>query len=173
MRKQYVLEGQSWYYGTRDAEQKRKEAIKVFVEFDNKGGELGHPLPKGVMRVYKKDSAGHALFVGEDGIDHTAKNETVRLALGSAFDVSATRTQTAYRQIAGRPNPVFESGYRVELSNAKQIPVTVTVNEPMTGDWEMLSESHRHTKADAHTAKWQIQVPPDGRAILEYTIRVK
>jgi hypothetical protein len=144
--------------------------VAVFVEFDNKGGELGVPLPKGIVRVYKKDSRGNALFIGEDRIDHTAKNEGVRLKLGDAFDVKAARKQTSFRKIADR---VYESAYSLELANAKDTAVTVKVVEPVPGDWEMMSESQKHTKGDAHSAVWQVAVPAGGKATLEYTVRMR
>jgi len=104
------------------------------------------PLPRGVVRVYKKDSQGNAQFVGEDRIDHTPKNETVRLKLGDAFDVTADRKQTDFRKLAGtgRTNYVFESAYEIVLKNAKPEAVIVTVREPMPGDWTMLSVSQPH-----------------------------
>ena len=173
VKKEYLLAGQDYYYRTAYSDFGRKQKVAVYLEFENRGGELGKPLPKGVVRVYKKDSKGNALFVGEDSIDHTAKNDKVRLKLGDAFDVSATRKQTAFRKIAGQPNPVYESAYRIELGNAKDVPVEVKVVEPVPGDWEMVAESHRHAKGDAHSAVWTVTVPAEGKAVLEYTARIR
>ena len=81
------------------------------------------------------------------------KNEKVRLRLGDAFDVTADRMQTDYKKIAGGPQQtVIETAYRLELKNAKSDPVTVKVEEPMPGDWQILQASHPHIKKDAHTA---------------------
>jgi hypothetical protein len=104
---------------------------------------------------------GGAQFVGEDAIDHTPKNEKVRLKLGDAFDVTADKKQTDFKKLAGsgRYNYIFESAYRIEMKNAKKEAVTVKVQEPMPGDWEMLSESHPHAKEAAGTAVWQVPVP--------------
>lgn len=71
------------------------------INFDNKGEQLGIPLPKGIVRVYKKDAQGHDQFIGEDQIDHTPKNEQIRLKLGNAFDITADKIQTDFQQIAG------------------------------------------------------------------------
>ena len=149
--------------------------VGVFVDFTNKGEGLGIPLPRGVIRVYKRDSQGNAQFVGEDRIDHTPKNETVHLKLGDAFDVTADRKQTAFQKLAGsgRYNTVFESAYEIVLKNAKSEPVTVTVREPMPGDWTMVSESQPHAKAAAGTAEWKVKVPAEGQATLTYRVRVK
>ncbi len=173
VRKEYRLAGQDWYYRGLQSDLGRRHKVAVFVEFDNKGGDLGQPMPKGVVRVYKKDSRGNALFVGEDAIDHTAKNETVRLKLGDAFDVKASRKQTSFRKIAGSPNAVYESAFSIEFANAKDVPVTVKVVEPVPGDWEMISESQKHAKGDAHSAVWWVNIPAQGRAILDYSVRMR
>ena len=173
VRKEYLLSGQSWYYQGQASDLGQKQKIAVFLEFDNAGGELGKPLPKGVVRVYKKDSKGNAIFIGEDGIDHTAKNDKIRLKMGNAFDVTATRKQTSYRQLAGRPNPAWETAWRIEFNNAKERPVTVKVVEPMPGDWEITSASQPQEKGDAHSAIWRVQVPAGGKQLLEYAVRVR
>ena len=173
VRKEYRLAGQDWYYRGAQSDLGRKHKVTVFVEFDNKGGDLGQPLPKGIVRVYKKNSRGNALFIGEDGIDHTAKNEVVRLKLGDAFDVKASRKQTAFRKIASSPNAVYESAYSIELANAKDVAVTVKVVEPVPGDWEMLSESQRHAKGDAHSAVWLVNVPAQSKVTLDYSVRMR
>jgi hypothetical protein len=171
VKKEYLLTGESWYYQAQATDLGRKQKIAVFLEFDNAGGDLGKPLPKGVVRVYKKDSKGNAIFIGEDGIDHTAKNDKVRLKMGNAFDVTANRKQTDFKVIAGRPNPVYETSWRIEFNNAKDQAVTVKVVEPMPGDWEIVAESQRHAKGDAHSAVWQVAVPAGGKATLAYTVR--
>lgn len=170
VRKEYRLAGQDWYYRGAQSDLGRQHKVGVFIEFDNKGGELGQPLPKGIVRVYKKDSRGNALFIGEDRIDHTAKNEVVRLKLGDAFDVKAARKQTSFRKIADK---VYESAFSIELSNAKDIPVVVKVVEPVPGDWEMVAESQKHAKGDAHSAVWLVPVPAGGKVTLDYSVRMR
>ncbi len=175
VRKEFLLEGANYYYSGQVGEIGRKIKVGVFVEFDNRGEGLGVPLPRGVIRVYKKDSQGNAQFVGEDRIDHTPKNETVRLKLGDAFDVTADRKQTEFQKLAGtgRYNYVFESAYEIVLKNAKPEAVTVTVREPMPGDWTMISESQPHIKAASGTAEWKVSVPAEGKTTLSYRVRVK
>jgi hypothetical protein len=173
VKKEYLLTGEAWYYQGQASDLGQKQKIAVFLEFENAGGDLGKPLPKGVVRVYKKDSKGNAIFIGEDGIDHTAKNDNIRLKMGNAFDVTANRKQTGYRLIAGRPNPIFETTWRIEFNNAKEQAVTVKVVEPMPGDWEIVTESEPHTKGDAHSAVWEVQVPAGGKQTLAYAVRVR
>ncbi|MFO7542481.1 MAG: DUF4139 domain-containing protein [Thiobacillus sp.] len=173
--KEFLLEGSNYYYSGQYGELGQKMKVGVFVDFKNKGEGLGIPLPKGVIRVYKKDSQGNAQFVGEDRIEHTPKNETVRLKLGDAFDVTADRKQTAFQKLAGtgRYNYVYESSYEIVLKNAKTEDVTVTVREPMPGDWTMVSESQPHAKPASGTAEWRVKVPADGQATLTYRVRVR
>ena len=176
VRKELLLRGASYYYHANHGEIGQKLKADVYVEFDNKQNTgLGMPLPKGIMRVYKKDGAGNAQFVGEDNIDHTPKNETVRLKLGAAFDVTADKKQTDFKKL---PNPskgvnLYESAYQIVLKNGKQEPVTVKVQEPIPGDWTMLQTSHPQRKADSNTAEWQITIPAEGKVTLDYRVQVK
>ncbi|HXY22778.1 MAG TPA: DUF4139 domain-containing protein, partial [Burkholderiaceae bacterium] len=169
VRREYVLSGGDWMYRDRVRRVSQKQRPSTVVIFENKGGELGRPLPGGVVRVYARDSAGAAQFVGEDRVEHTAKNETVRLDLGEAFDIQAERTQSAFRRIAKN---VVESSWRIELRNAKDEAVAVKVLEPMPDDWEIVQESAPHVKDDAHRAQWVVQVPAGGAATLEFVVRV-
>ncbi|HYP68336.1 MAG TPA: DUF4139 domain-containing protein [Thiobacillaceae bacterium] len=175
VRKEYLLQGANYYYSGQYGELGQKIKVGVFVEFDNKGQGLGIPLPKGVIRMYKRDSKGNAQFVGEDRIDHTPRNETVRLKLGDAFDITADKKQTEFKKISGvsRYNYVFESAYQITIKNAKDEPVTVKVAEPMPGDWQILSESHPHAKATASTAVWEVPVPAEGKSTLVYRVQVR
>jgi hypothetical protein len=176
VRKEFRLQGQSHYYSGSYGELGQKLKVGVFVSFDNKeAANLGKPMPKGTVRVYKKDSEGRAQFVGEDAIDHTPKNETVTLKLGDAFDVTAHRKQTDFKKLggSGRFNYVYESAYEIELKNAKKEAVTVEVLEPMPGDWEMQSNSHPFTKEASGTARFKVPVPAEGGAKLTYRVRVR
>ncbi len=174
--KEFRLQGSPYYYRGRQGDLGQKLKIGVFVEFDNrKDDNLGMPLPKGIVRVYKQDTDGRPQFIGEDRIDHTPENETVRLKLGDAFDVTASRKQTDFRKLGGdsRYNYRFESAYEIKLKNAKDEEVTVTVVEPVPGDWHVLEESHKHSKASADTALWKITIPAKGETTLAYRVEVK
>lgn len=175
VRKEFLLRGADYYYRSSVGDIGQKLKVGVFVAFDNKGGTLGVPLPKGVVRVYKKDRAGNAQFVGEDRIDHTPKNEQVRLKLGDAFDVTADKKQTGFERIAGtnRYNYIFDAGFEIVLKNAKDEPVSVRVMEPIPGDWQMLSESAPHKKEASNTAVWNVSVPAGGKTVLNYKVRVR
>ncbi len=146
-----------------------KSKVSVFLEFMNsKKGNLGMPLPKGTMRVYQEDNLGKLQFIGEDNIDHTPKDEKVRIKLGEAFDVVGERWQTNYRKLGDRAS---EASYRVSLRNHKDVPVTVTVVEKLGGDWEITSKSLDYTKTDASTLEFNVGVPANQEKRLDFTVR--
>jgi len=174
--KELVLTGYDYFYSNYLPQWTGEYKVGVFVQFDNRdNNHLGKPLPKGVVRVYKRDSEGRAQFIGEDRIDHTPKNETVKLKLGDAFDVTAERKQTEWRKAdaVGKYSYASDSAYQITVKNAKKEAVTVTVREPIPGDWEILKESQAHEKFDAHTAVWKVVVPAEGSNTLTYRARVR
>jgi hypothetical protein len=172
LQKVYVVDGQSYYY--RTAAQPGapvKDTVQVFYKFKNedKAG-LGMPLPAGTIRVYQADSRGGSLFVGEDRIDHTPKDETISLHIGNAFDIVAERKQTDYKRLSDR---LYEFEYEITLRNHKDTPITVEVNEPIGGDWEMVSSTYKFTKTAAFAAQFQVPVDKDGTSVLKYRVRVR
>ncbi len=169
VKKEYVLQGGDCYAG-QSCETGKKRKVAVNLSFENRGGDLGIALPAGIIRVYKKDRAGHPQFVGEDRIDHTPKYAKVTLKLGDAFDVTAERTRTSYSSISKNEH---ESAWRIVLRNAKSEAVEVKVEETLPGDWKILTENLHHEKTSSSTAEWQVLVPAEGSATLEYRARVK
>jgi hypothetical protein len=175
-RKELLLRGANYYYHSSYGDLGQKMKVAVFVEFDNKeASHLGMPLPKGIIRVYKKDTAGNAQFVGEDSIDHTPKNEKVRIKLGESFDVTADKKQTDFKALPNpaKGNSMYESAFEIVLKNAKKDAVVVKVQEPIPGDWKMLNASHKHEKAASNTAVWNISVPAEGSVKLSYRVQVR
>ena len=175
-RKELLFQGQDYYYRAQQGEIGVKLKASVFLEFENREeARLGLPLPKGVVRIYKRDSQDQAQFVGEDRIDHTPKNEQVRLKLGEAFDVTADKVQTDFVKLSGMGpwQYQFETGYRFKLRNAKPEAVRVKVREPIPGDWQMLESSHPQRKVAANLAEWEIEIPAEGETQLTYRVRVR
>jgi hypothetical protein len=166
--KTYELRGDSSYYSNADADLGEKLKVAVYVSFVNKDGDLGIPLPAGLMRFYKTDSGGTSQFLGADNIDHTPKNETVRVHLGDAFDVTANKKQSSFRLI---DKCTSESSYLVTLANAKDEPVTVEVVEPIPGVWSIIASNLHHEKSSSETATWNVPVPANGSADLRYSAR--
>jgi len=171
VRKRYVVDGRAFYY--RNAQHPGsplKDDVQVIYQFTNEAkAGLGMPMPAGVVRVYQADSRGGTQFVGEDHIDHTPKDETLNLKIGSAFDVVAERKQTDFQKIASN---VYEMEFEVVLRNHKTVPVTVEVNEPIGGTWRMISSTLPYTKTDAWAARFTVPIAPDEAATLKYRVRV-
>jgi hypothetical protein len=172
LRKVYVVNGQAYYY--RTAAQPGapvKDPVQVFYKFKNeeKSG-LGMPLPAGTMRVYQQDSRGGSLFAGEDHIDHTPKDEDISLHIGNAFDIVAERKQTDYKRLSDR---LYEFEYEITLRNHKDVPVSVEVNEPIGGDWEMVNSTYKFTKTAAFAAQFDVPVDKNGTSVLKYRVRVR
>jgi hypothetical protein len=168
----FVVNGQNFYYHNYpNPGSPLKDPVQVFYKFKNeeKGG-LGIPLPAGNVRVYQKDSKGGLLFIGEDHIGHTPKDEFVTVKIGNAFDIVAERKQTDYKKIADR---VHEMEFEITLRNHKDTPVTVQVNEPLGGDWQILSSTFPAKKTEAFAAQFEVPIKPNGESVLRYRVRVQ
>lgn len=169
--KKLVLLGQSYFYRNQSGTLTQNEKARVHLELVNdKASGLGMPLPKGIVRVYKKDSSGAEQFAGEDSIDHTPRDERVTLYVGEAFDVVADRTQTDWRALSPREQ---ESTFNISIRNRKEEDVTVIVREPVGGDWDLLESSFAGTKKDAGTLEFEVPVPAGTEATLTYRLRVR
>jgi hypothetical protein len=172
VQKLFIVNGQNFYYhNAQNPGSPQKDPVLVYYKFKNeeKAG-LGMPLPAGNVRVYQKDSKGGVLFAGEDHIDHTPKDEEVSVHIGNAFDIVAERKQTDYKRI---DNHVWEMEFEIILRNHKDTPITVQVNEPIGGDWEMLSSSYKFTKTAAFAAQFNVPVDKNGTSVLKYRIRAR
>ena len=171
VKKELLYYGAKYYYYSHYGEAISNQKVGVFVEMENKKEyNLGMPLPKGIVRVYKHDTEGSLQFVGEDSIDHTPKDEKIRVKLGDAFDVVGSRKQTDWKKIA---YDTYEAAFEISLRNHKKEDVTVKVVEPIPGDWTMLSSSYDYKKTEAFTAEFNIPVPQDKEVKLTYRVRMR
>lgn len=172
----YRLRGTAFAYQQRMPQPEQPEPVDTWLKFTNsEKNHLGTPFPGGVVRVYKNDSQGNTQFIGEDHIAHTAVEQPIELKLGTAFDITAKRTQTEFRKIAGSSqyNYVFEIGFAIGISNARNEDVTVIVEEPFPGDWEILESSEARDKTTSHLARWNLGVEAKGDKMLRYRVRIK
>ncbi len=143
----------------------------VFLELVNRQeNHLGMPLPKGTVRVYKEDKDGTLQFAGEDRIDHMAKDEKFKVKIGEAFDMVAERIQTEYKQLDSR---VHEVAFEVSLRNQKNEDMKVLVEEPIPGDWEMISNTHPYEKLQANLIRFHVPVGKDQEAKVRYKVRFR
>jgi hypothetical protein len=169
--KLFVVNGQSFYYHNyQNPGSPQKDPVMVFYKFKNeeKAG-LGMPLPAGNVRVYQKDSKGGILFIGEDHIDHTPKDESITVHIGNAFDIIAEHKQTDFKKIATN---VYEMEFEITLRNHKDSAITVQVNEPIGGTWEMVSSTYKFNKTAAFAAQFQVPVDKNATAVLKYRVHV-
>ncbi len=145
--------------------------VAVMIEFKNsEANKLGIPLPKGTLRVYKADSDGGSQFVGEDNIDHTAKDETIRLNIGNAFDVVGERKQTNFTKINDR---TIEESYQIKVRNHKTDAVEVRIVEHLSrwSNWQVTQSNQDYTKTDSQTIEFRVKVTPDSEGTANYTVR--
>jgi len=145
--------------------------VATRLEFENsKENGLGMALPAGKVRVYKEDADQALEFVGEDQIDHTPRDEPVRLFLGDAFDIVAERKQTTQKLVSSRSR---ELSYSVDLRNHKNTSVQARVIEHVYGDWTITEHSHEFVKKDAQTVEFLVTLPANGSVTVTYTVRTK
>jgi hypothetical protein len=168
--KELLVYGVKTYFSREYRPRNPKQPVSVYMKVRNsEENGMGMPLPKGVMRLYKKDSSGAQQFIGEDRIEHTPKDETIKLKVGEAFDVVAERRQVDYKRITTR---LHESEWEITLRNHKKAPVTVGIVEPLYGNWTVVSNSHPFEKKDAFTIRFDVKVPRDEEVKVKYRIRV-
>lgn len=152
------------YYGNASSQGK----VAVIVEFENKEEHnLGVPMPKGKVRVYKSD--GETIeFIGEDMIDHTPNKEKVKLRIGDAFDVVAEEVQTESKKITDR---VYEQAYEIKLKNRKKEDIVVEVERYLGLYWEILSSSLNYEKKDSQNIIFKVPVKADSETVLKFRVR--
>lgn len=145
---------------------------QVKLEFSNKKENgMGLPLPKGRVRLYKKDSDGSLQFIGEDQIEHTPKDEKLSLLLGNVFDLAVERQQTNYNQI--QPGKIWEETWEIKLRNRKEENIQVLVSESFYGgrEWKIVKNSHPFEKKNAQTLEALVDVPKGQEVIFRYTVK--
>jgi hypothetical protein len=171
IKKELIYYGAQDYYRNAYGVPVSNQKVAVYFEVKNsKENRLGLPLPKGKIRVYKADTSGSQQFIGEDWIDHTPKDESVKIKMGNAFDLVGERTQKDFKKIGWN---LYEVEWEIALRNHKTEPQTVTVIEPVPGDWQVLTSSHAYEKIQAHTLKYEIPVPKEGATKLTYRVRIR
>jgi hypothetical protein len=156
-------------YGSEESNKK----VNVLIEFKNsKDNRMGMALPKGKVRLYKRDEADAALeFIGEDQIDHTPKDEVIKLHVGDAFDIVGERKRTNFNVDTSRKT--MTESFEIRVRNHKEEPVEVLVKETLYrwSTWEITQSSHKYDKYDASTVHFPVRVAKDGEQLITYTVR--
>ncbi len=157
----------------RDFGSASNRKVDVYLRFRNSADHhMGMPLPAGRVRVSKQDSADQTLeLVGEDVIDHTPKDEAVRLKLGAAFDLVGERRQVSFRVDTSRRQMSEE--IEIRLRNHKNQAATVIVKENLYRwvNWTIGQSTHKFDREDARTVHFPVQVPAGGESTLRYTVQ--
>jgi hypothetical protein len=147
--------------------------VNVIIEVKNsKDNHMGMALPKGKVRLYKRDEADGSLeFIGEDQIDHTPKDETVKLHIGDAFDIVGERKRTDVKIDMGRH--VITESFEIRVRNHKTEPVEVLVKETLYrwNNWEITESNQKWTKYDSNTIHFPVKVDKDGEQVITYTVK--
>jgi hypothetical protein len=147
--------------------------VNVVIEVKNsKDNNMGMALPKGKVRLYKRDEADGSLeFIGEDEIDHTPKDETVKLHIGDAFDIVGERKRTNYHVDAA--GHVITESFEIHVRNHKTEPVEVLVKETLYrwNNWEITDSNQKWMKYDSNTIHFPVKVDKDGEQVITYTVK--
>ncbi len=168
LKKIYIINGYSDIYSTGES----KIDVNVFLKFKNsKENHLGIPLPAGTFRVYKRDSDGSPIFVGEDKIDHTPKDEFIKIKMGKAFDIVAEKKCVKKEKLTKN---LYEAKFKYTIKNHKKNSVVVEVYETLPSYYtEVISSSIKYEKISANRIKFLVPVEKNGKNELIYMIRVK
>ena len=171
IQKKLIFFGAAYYYRGNYGQVVSNQKVGVYLDIQNsEANHMGMPLPKGTVRVYKADKSGAKQFIGEDNIDHTPRDERVRIKMGEAFDVVGDRKQMSWKPLG---ECVSESAWEISLRNHKDTPVEVEDYEPVGGDWEITQESMPHVKKDAHTFTFTPRIPARGSVKITYRVRIR
>jgi hypothetical protein len=174
----YVYDGMEgyYYYGSYVGDQpaygtQSNKKVWVMQEFKNsKENGLGIALPKGRVRFYRRDSDGSLQFIGENQIDHTPKDETIRLYTGNTFDVVGERKQTDYH--VDRGGHQADETFEIKVRNHKKEAANVRVVEHLYrwSNWKVTYETDDHKKTDSQTIEFHVNVAPDQEKVVKYTV---
>jgi hypothetical protein len=173
----YVYDGATGYrfYGLNTSQgwgQTDNKKVIVQREFKNaETNQLGIALPAGKLRFYRRDDDGQLQFVGENTIDHTPRNETVRVTTGNAFDLVGERKQTNFHVDTG--DKWIDESFEIKLRNRKKdaaVEIRVVEHLYRWSNWNVTAQSDEFTKKDAQTIEFRIPVKPDEERTVTYTV---
>ena len=158
-------------YGSSDGEQVQDLDSNVRIKFVNdEKSHLGMPMPAGKVRLYQRDKEGSVQFLGEDQINHTPKDETLKLTVGKAFDIKATHKRTAWTKVSKN---LTRMSFEIEVRNRKKESQTVYVYEHQEGDWKITNKTQDYIKDDSNTAVFEVKLAAGEVKTVKYTVEVK
>jgi hypothetical protein len=164
----YQMIRQNAEYGTES-----NPSVWVMREFANTAANhLGIPLPAGRMRFYRRDTDGHLEFTGENEIEHTPVDETLRVYEGTAFDLVGERRQTSYATRQNGASGWVDESFEIKLRNHTKVPVQIRVVEHLYRglNWTITAKSSDYLQKDARTIEFQALVDPGVERVLTYSV---
>jgi len=168
--REYVLAGDTWIHRSGQPDLPVRERPRIRLRFENRDlAGPDAPLPAGTVHLYRRDGSGALQFVGDAALPGTPAGEEIVLDAGTAFDIVAERTRTAFVRIDERTH---ESAWRIEIRNRGEETRVVRVVESFPGEWSVLEESSDHQRIDAARAAWDVRVPAGGAATLTFRLRL-
>lgn len=157
------------YRGSGDYGIPTNKKVWVLREFKNaEANHLGMPLPKGRLRFYQQDDDKQLEFIGENEIDHTPKDETIRVYVGNSFDLAGERRRTEY--LVNESNHWLNESFEIKLRNHKKEPVEIRTVEHLSryDNWEVRKTSDDFKKLDSHTIEFRVTLKPDEEKVITY-----
>jgi hypothetical protein len=171
----FTLRGQLPFWGgvPQGADEIEQPVEVTYVIKHSAKTEFGdRPVPGGTARIYQRDTEGGLQLIGEAGVGHTAAGQDLRLAAGTAFDLTARRTQTEFTTERTKDRTTATIGYSVTIANAKDSAVTVEVLEQRGGEWSVLSSSVSADRVSSTVTRFRVRVSPKAESTLTYRVRV-
>lgn len=157
------------YLNTR-TDNPQKSKPEQLLRFNNEKPGLGLPFPRGIVRVYARDSRGNNQFIGEDSIDHTAINDEVELKLGQSFDISVQRKTAGFRQISKKQQRIQRE---IRINNGSEKAEQLMLSEIMpTQNWSIKRKSHPFDKESSTALAFNLELPPLTETIVNYEIEL-
>ncbi len=172
LEKKLIFFGAPQYFRGNYGQVAEQQKVGVYLDLQNEQqNQLGMPLPKGTVRVYKSDRSGPKAVIGEDANrPHRAGSSGVRIKLGEAFDVVADRNETSWQALG---TCLSESAREIKAPHPQDTPEIVEVDEPAGGDWQILASSLPATKKDSSTFTFDVRLAPRSETKLTYRVRVR
>ena len=164
--KTYSFESEALQHQAQGSQNLKADVVLSFK--NSRKNRLSVPLPSGKIRVNKSDRSGVLQFLGEDRVGHTPVNSQIEVNVGRAFDVTARRTQIAYRRLEDR---TAEVSYSVTVKNSKDEPIEVILREKLRGDWVITEQSQKGNRQDSMTQVYRLKLQKGAEKTITYTAR--
>jgi hypothetical protein len=183
VKRDVIVRGEPWYYLQPLPGQPQVGSAEVEISLKNEAAKplpkgskepapapsgLGQSLPAGVVRAYGDDNDGRLQFLGEDSTKGAAAGEEIKLRLGHDADIPVTRDQVSFVRAT---EAITVTTWRMTIRNGKSKPMTVRVEEPVSGNWEIARTNIPNTKSETGLPTWNLTIPAKGQAVLDYSIK--